>query len=61
MRAAVTRMDLKLFRAIFNFHRDSVLPVIFRIISFIGDGWFYGLYLLYLYLVKTELFKPALY
>ena len=61
MRAAVSRLDLKFFQAIFNFHRDTILPVIFRIISFIGDGWFYGLYLLYLYLSKTELFKPALY
>ena len=61
MRAAVSRLDLKLFQVIFNFHRDTVLPVIFRIISFIGDGWFYGFYLLYLYLAKTGLFKPALY
>lgn len=61
MRTAVTRFDLKLFQAIFNFHRDSVLPLIFRVISFIGDGYFYALYLLYLHLSKTELFKPALY
>jgi len=61
MRAAVSRLDLKLFQAIFNFHRDTVLPVIFRIISFIGDGWFYGFYLLYLYLQKNELFKPTVY
>lgn len=61
MRAAVSRLDLKLFRAIFNFRRDTILPVIFRIISFIGDGYFYGLYLLYLHLAKSELFKPALY
>lgn len=61
MRTAVSRFDLKLFQAIFNFHRNSVLPLIFRVISFIGDGYFYGLYLLYLYLSKTEFFKPALY
>jgi undecaprenyl-diphosphatase len=61
MRAAVSRLDLRLFQAIFNFHRDTILPVIFRIISFIGDGYFYGLYLLYLYLSKSALFKPALY
>ena len=61
MRAAVTRLDLKLFQAIFNFHRDTILPVIFRIISFIGDGWFYGFYFLYLHLAKPDLFKPTLY
>jgi undecaprenyl-diphosphatase len=61
MRAAVSRLDLRLFQAIFNFHRDTILPVIFRIISFIGDGYFYGLYLLYLYLSKSVLFKPVLY
>ena len=61
MRAAVSRLDLKLFQAIFNFRRNTVLPVIFRIISFIGDGYFYWLYLVYLYFSKHDLFKPALY
>ena len=61
MKAAVSKFDLKLFRVIFNFRRDSLLPLVFRIISFIGDGYFYALYLLYLYLAKNELFKPALY
>ena len=61
MRAAVSRFDLKLFQAIFNFRRKTVLPIIFRIISFIGDGYFYGLYLVYLYFSKQDLFKPALY
>jgi len=61
MRAAVSRIDLKLFRAIFNFRRNTVLPLIFRIISFIGDGYFYILYLIYLYFSKRELFRPALY
>lgn len=61
MRAAVTRLDLKLFRMIFYFHRNSALPLIFRIISFIGDGYFYGFYLVYLYFSKHDLFRPALY
>ena len=61
MKAAVSRVDLKLFQAIFNFRRNTILPLIFRIISFIGDGYFYGLYLVYLYFSKNELFKSALY
>ncbi|MEA2076934.1 MAG: phosphatase PAP2 family protein [Candidatus Marinimicrobia bacterium] len=61
MKAAVSRLDLKLFRAIFNFRRNTVLPLIFRIISFIGDGYFYGLYLVYLYFLKNDIFKPTLY
>jgi len=61
MRAAVTRFDLKLFQAIFNFRRNTLLPLIFRIISFIGDGYFYGLYLVYLYFSKHDIFKPALF
>lgn len=61
MKAAVSQIDLKLFRAIFNFRRNTVLPLIFRIISFIGDGYFYGLYLVYLYFSKHDIFKPALF
>lgn len=61
MRAAVTRFDLRLFQAIFNFKRNTILPLIFRIISFIGDGYFYGLYLVYLYFSKHDLFRPGLF
>jgi undecaprenyl-diphosphatase len=61
MKATVPQIDLKLFRAIFNFHRNSILPLIFRVISFIGDGYFYGLYFVYLYFSKNEIFKPALF
>jgi undecaprenyl-diphosphatase len=61
MKATVSKIDLKLFRAIFNFRRNTVLPLIFRIISFIGDGYFYGLYFLYLYFSKNDIFKPALF
>ncbi|MCF7832686.1 MAG: phosphatase PAP2 family protein [Candidatus Marinimicrobia bacterium] len=61
MKAAVSRIDLKIFQAIFNFRRNTVLPLIFRIISFIGDGYFYGLYLVYLYFSKHDIFRPALF
>lgn len=60
MRAKVSEIDLNLFRIIFNFHRKSFLPIFFRIISFIGDGYFYLLYLLYIHLSYPALFKAAL-
>ena len=59
MKAKVSELDLKLFRAIFNFRRDTFLPVFFRVISFLGDGYVYVLYPLFLYFKYNELFKPA--
>ncbi len=60
MKAKVSELDLKLFRAIFNFRRDSFLPIFFRVISFIGDGYFYLLFLVFIHWKHPELFKPAL-
>lgn len=60
MKAKVSELDLKYFRVIFNFRRNSFLPAFFRVISFIGDGYFYGIYLVYLYFADINSFKPAL-
>ena len=60
MKAYVTQLDLRLFRAIFNYRRKSLLPRLFRIISFIGDGYFYFLFLVYMYFAQPSYFKPAL-
>ncbi len=61
MKTGVSQFDLRLFRAIFNYRRNSFLPVFFRIISFIGDGYFYFLLPLLMYFLKMENFKPVLY
>lgn len=61
IKAYVSQYDLRLFRAIFNFHRYSFLPIFFRIVSFLADGYFYFLFLVYMYFVRTAEFRPALY
>jgi undecaprenyl-diphosphatase len=61
MKTYVTQLDLRLFRAIFNYRRESLLPKFFRVISFIGDGYFYSLFLVYIYFAQPALFKPALF
>lgn len=60
MKAKVSDIDLKLFRKIFDFHRESFLPVFFRIISFIADGYFYLFYLVYIYFKYHILLKQVL-
>jgi undecaprenyl-diphosphatase len=60
MKAKVSELDLRLFRVIFNFRRDSFLPIFFRVISFIGDGYFYMLYLVYVHVYHQALFKPVM-
>ncbi len=61
MKAYVSRFDLRLFRAIFNYRRDSFLPAFFRVISFIGGGYFYFLFAIYMYFAQPELFKPTMF
>lgn len=61
IKAYVSQYDLQLFRVIFNFRRDSFLPVFFRIVSFLADGYFYFLFLVYMYFSRTEAFRPAFY
>jgi undecaprenyl-diphosphatase len=61
IKAYVTEYDLRIFRAIYFFRRNSFLPVFFRVISFIGDGYFYFIFLVYLYLNHRGTFLSALY
>ncbi|MBW6457785.1 MAG: phosphatase PAP2 family protein [FCB group bacterium] len=60
MKAYVSQLDLRFFLAIFNYRRESLLPRFFRIISFIGDGYFYFLFLVYMFFLQPQAFKPAL-
>ncbi len=60
MRPKVSDIDLKIFRAIYNFHRESFLPIFFRIISFMADGYFYLFYFLYIYFKYPHLLKQVL-
>lgn len=59
MKIKVGEIDLKLFNSIFHFKRDSFLPRFFRVISFIGDGYFYPLLLLCMYFVEPSQFKAV--
>ena len=62
MRTYVSQLDLRLFRRIYHFRRDSgFLPVFFRTLSFIGDGYFYFLFPLCMYVTGNALFFRALY
>lgn len=61
IKAYVSQYDLHVFRAIYFFRRNSFLPVFFRIISFLGDGYLYFLFLLYMYFAENAPFRPALY
>lgn len=60
IKAYVSQFDLRLFRAIYFFRRDSFLPAFFRVISFLGDGYFYFLFLLYMYFSERTAFRSAL-
>lgn len=61
IKAYVSQFDLRLFRAIYFFRRDSFLPAFFRVISFLGDGYFYFLFLVYMFFSERIAFRPALY
>ncbi|MDZ7797865.1 MAG: phosphatase PAP2 family protein [Candidatus Marinimicrobia bacterium] len=60
MKTYVSQLDLKLFRLIYTYRRDSFLPAFFRVISFVGDGYFYFLFLVYMYVAENGSFKRAL-
>src|SRR6056297_1995051 len=59
MHLKVSEIDLKIFNCIFNYRREVILPRFFRVISFIGDGYFYPLLLLLILREHPDMFRRA--
>ncbi len=61
MKTYVSQLDIRLFRRIYQFRENRYLRAFFRTVSFIGDGYFYFLFLIYMYFAETASFRRALY